>query len=244
IGQTQGELRPKARLAGISAYQVQGMEQARAMLPGTLGNLHFDRTGRGNERNLLVVRPEVLDFDIQQRATRMTGTLHDGETGPLAATHVDRARAAGIVLEKQQMLLVVLPDHDALAQRLLKLERQLNQLYQAEIDLARRQGLYDQARSNPHVVNHSALRQKVYRSLNTPILTAFLLMVEGWNVKAEIEDFRRTERLRSRSRASFGMGSAALDAAIALELLAERSAHNTRAVQMVMNGLKRELIRR
>lgn len=243
IGQAQGELRPKARLADISAYQVQGMEQARAMLPGTLGNLHFDRTGRVNERDLLVVRPEVLDFDIQQRATRMTGTLHDGDRGPLATTNIERARAAGMVLEKQEMLLVVLPNRDALAQRLLKLERQLNQLYQAEIDLARRQGLYDQARSNPHVVNHSALRQKVYRSLNTPILPAFLLMVEGWNVKAELQAYERNLRTRGEFRTGFGEASAVIDAAIALELLAERSAHNTKAVQMVMNGLKRELFR-
>jgi hypothetical protein len=208
------------------------------ILPDTLGNLHFARTGRVNERDLMVVRPEVLGFDIQQRATRMT----DGDT-PVATTSVGQARAAGMALEKQEMLLVVLPNRDALAQRLLALEQQLNELYQAEIELERQRALFDKARNDPLVINHSALRQKVYRTLNTPILPAFLLMVEGWNVKAELQAIKKTERLRSRSRANFGMGSAVLDAAIALELLAERAAHTTRAVQMVMNGLKRELFK-
>ncbi len=238
----QGEMRSEARLGRIDAYRARSIQQARAMLPDTLGNLHFARTGRVNERDLMVVRPEVLGFDIQQRATRMTGTLHDGDT-PIATTSAGQARAAGMALEKQEMLLVVLPNRDELAQRLLALEQKLNELYEAEIELERQKALFDKARNDPLVANHSALRQKVYRTLNTPILPAFLLMVEGWNVKAELQAIKKTERLRSRSRANFGMGSAVLDAAIALELLVERSAHNTRAVQMVMNGLKRELFR-
>lgn len=239
----QEELKPHARLAVLSLYQAQAFQQARAMLPEILGELQFIRSGRVNEKEHYVVRPELLDVDINERATRMSGNVLDAQGNPVATTNVGQARGAGMPEAKEDVLLAVLPKKSEIARKIAQLEGELLQLERRARQLAEQQGIRDEASRVPHAMNRSELRQGLYQTLKSPILPALLTMIEVMNVRAELASVSRTSRERSRGRANWGFVSASYDFVLALELLAERTAHNARMMQTLVKGLDHRLLK-
>ncbi|WP_111493184.1 hypothetical protein [Marinobacter bohaiensis] len=61
-----------------------------------------------------------------------------------------------------------------------------------------------------------------YRSLNTPVLPAFVMLVEAYNVTANSSSFSALTRKRGGNRAMAGMGSALYDFTVTASILAER----------------------
>ena len=61
-----------------------------------------------------------------------------------------------------------------------------------------------------------------YRALNSPVLPAFVMMVEAYNVSANVAAFESMKEQRGRGRATVGVISAVYDATLAVAILAER----------------------
>ncbi|ERH53950.1 hypothetical protein O203_00300 [Ectopseudomonas chengduensis] len=205
------------------------MDMIRGSLPETLGDLHFERSGRVNEREYYIFHPDLLGGELtQQQATRMTGSLLDGQGNPIATTNIGTARQAGMALQKLDVYQMVLPKQHATAARMQAVSRRLTEQYRAQLRLVEQQAAYDQAKASPHLNQASEARRGIYRLLSTPVMPALLTMVEMWNVKAEYSSLEVMLRTRDEVRARFGLGSAAVDLVLALEILAERLAHDIR----------------
>lgn len=239
VGQSQEVLRNDARLARLNIYEARSFQLARTMLPETLGAMRFERSGRVNTRDHYIVRPDLLGMTTTGPGTRMNGTVRDGQGGVTATSNASEARAAGLPAGKQEHLLVVLPVRHETTQRLERLYQQLRELFQAQENLNRQRTSLGEADR----AYQARLRSGVYRTLNSPIMPPLMMGFELFNVRAEWQAYESTIRYRSNARANFGYGSAVYDAALALELLAERVAHDTRVIRMLSASLDRTLLR-
>ncbi len=224
----------RSRLAHLELYtdpsaynQIMGM--IRGSLPETLGDLHFERSGRVNEREYFTFPVDLLGEEMtQQQATRMTGVLLDGHDTPLATTNIGTARQAGMALQKLDVYRMVMPKQHATAARIQAVNRRFREQYQAQLRLVEQQAAYDKAKASPYLNHASEARRGVYRLLSTPVMPALLTMVEMWNVKAEIASFESLQRTHGDNRARLGYIGAIYDFALALEILSERIAHDIR----------------
>jgi len=112
------------------------MDMIRGSLPETLGDLHFERSGRVNEREYYIFHPDLLGVEItQQQATRMTGNLLDGQGNPIATTNIGTARQAGMALQKLDVYQMVMPKRHATAARMQAVSRRLTEQYRAQLRL-------------------------------------------------------------------------------------------------------------
>lgn len=239
VGQSQEALRNEARLARLSMYEARSFQLARTMLPETLGAMHFERSGRVNIRDHYIVRPDLLGMTESGPGTRMTGTVRDGQRGVAATSNAGEARAAGLPAGKQEYLLAVLPINHDTTQRLGRLYQQLRDLFQAQGNLDRQRTSLNEADR----AYQARLRSGAYRTLNSPIMPPLMMMVELFNIQAEWDARQATIRARSTARADWGLTSGIYDAALALELLAERMFHDTRVMRTVSAHLDRTLFR-
>ncbi|WP_203142197.1 hypothetical protein [Marinobacter mangrovi] len=107
-------------------------------------------------------------------------------------------------------------------QRLQTATEQLDEANKKFKELTSRMGSLREDVDAPQKVIAETKGGVAYRSLNTPVLPAFVMLVEVYNFSANYSSYDALERKRGVIRAFGGLGSAAYDLTLTASILAER----------------------
>lgn len=216
-----------------------GLGLLRSTMPQLLGEAMFIRRGRVNVREHYVFGLEDLPPVPAGRPTRFYGEYLDAEGKLLATTNGRQAARAGLD-QTADHVLVVIPRNSATARTISTLNQQFQQANRAAAEaqttqarLMRAEGVLQEA------VDELSARSgsKAYRALNSTPFSAGVLMLELWNVRAEMNSLQATATDKGVIRAGGGAVGALLDLAIAMEALTVKLVSN----QSVLASARRVL---
>ncbi|WP_339490411.1 toxin VasX [Pseudomonas sp. EL_65y_Pfl2_R95] len=225
--QQRAALASRGRQASVRLH-AQGLELMRSTLPQTFGGAMFIRRGNVNTRDYYVFGLEDLPEISSARAVRMYGQFQDAEGNLLATTNGRQAVRSGLTQTSDHML-VAIARTDATARMISTLNQQINQANQAavqaqttQVRATRATGALQQAVDEVDARGGS----RSYRVLNSTPFATGVLMLELWNVRAELNAFQATRAEKSGVRAVVGVAGALIDLAIAMETLTVKFVSN------------------
>lgn len=196
-----------------------GVGLLRSLMPKTFGEMHFiNRRDADPQRYHLFGLSDVPTGD--QRPRRVMGEYLDAQGRPLTvgnAADVFETPSAPRVGHYQ---LVVMPVGHPTVRSLSELNRRINAVHKADVE----------ARAGDNTNVKGALQKgvdelgemgnsRVFRVLNSLPFAAGVLMLEVWNVRTESQGWGQVTREKGSFRVNIGAFGAALDLAIALEML-------------------------
>lgn len=168
------------------------------MAPGTLGGLRIYRTGNVNERDLLIVPQQVMGAQATG-GTQMSGHVFGDGDRLVASTNATAATDAGLAGTKQApVALWVVAEGTPTA----ALFRNTYDLFNRTV-AAEERALAAAAESD-QLERTSQARRHALRVLNHPLLPAFLVGVEMFNVKSMMDSYAQTVRQQGDGRARTG----------------------------------------
>ncbi|AQZ93483.1 hypothetical protein ACFSB1_12575 [Halopseudomonas phragmitis] len=234
---SRSALSEQSRVLKISAFQLDGTDLGRAIAPGTLGGLRIYRTGNVNERDLLIVPQQVMGAQATG-GTQMSGHVFGDGDRLVASTNSTAATDAGLAGTKQApVALWVVAEGTPTAALFRNTYDLFNQTAAAE------ERALAAAAESDQLERTSKARRRALRVLNHPLLPAFLVGVEVYNLAALINTASQVERVRGRARVASGVLATFYDLVLASQILAERIASDTAAMQRVTGALNKPLFR-
>lgn len=218
LNQMRERLGAQARPVNIRLH-ARGVQQLRSVLPATFGLARFVRRA--------AVTQDLYLFGLQDLPTRQARaiTVHGEFLGPtgevLGSTNRTRMPATGVTSANH--LVLAIPVSAPVTQLIREINQQINAAQQADAVAAADAASSTRARSalndaREHLREQRA-RTHTWRVLNSRPFAAAVLMLEMWNVRAEVQGFEATMKEKGFNRAQAGRSAAILDLLIAMEAL-------------------------
>ena len=221
------------------------LQMLRSMLQQDFGDMVFIRRTAANQKNYYFFGLTDLPA-APQNARRVFGELLDMEGQLLASSKGRTANRAGIDQQAQELLLLAIPKNHRTARLIGELNRQIAEELRIQNDLQQARERREAARGRLSEANNAlkqaqerlAQQERGWRRSARGVLgsTAFpagVLILEFFNVQAEFEARRANARNKSGLRAFGGIFSSGVDLVLAMELLANKVAHNHPLVQHI-----------
>ncbi|BAQ83656.1 toxin VasX [Pseudomonas sp. St29] len=218
LNQMRERLGAEARPVNIRLH-ARGVQQLRSVLPATFGLARFVRRA--------AVTEDLYLFGQQDLPTRQARaiTIHGEFLSPtgevLGSTNRTRMPAAGVTSANHQVLAI--PVSAPVTQLIREINQQINAAQQADAVAAADAASSTRARSALNVarehLHEQRARTHTWRVLNSRPFAAAVLMLEMWNVRAEVQVFEESNRVKGSFRAIGGLASASVDLVIAMEEL-------------------------
>ncbi|WP_448646703.1 hypothetical protein [Pseudomonas mohnii] len=199
-----------------------GVGLLRSLMPKTFGDAHFIQRRDADPQHYYVFGlTDVPSGD--QRPHRVMGQYLDAQGRPLKA-HDDVLDTPYALRETHHTLLAIPLKHPT-TNNLSVLNQRINAVYKADVEARATDNAKAKSPLQRGVDEHVAsANSRVHRVLGSLPFAAGVLMLEVWNVRVENNSFKQTEREKGFGRAFLGMGGAAVDLTIALEMLAVKFA--------------------
>lgn len=217
LNQMRERLGASARPVNVTLHG-RGIQQLRSMLPNTFGAAYFMRRGNVTQNYYLFGLEDLPTREATPRT--LYGEFVDKRGRLLGST--DRNRMPGTGVEKAEHLVLAIPRNHSTAQLVSKMNRQLAAAQQA--GAAANAANARLAEANGAL--NTALRQygnqskaPAYRILNSQPFSVGVLMLEMWNVNAEMQSWEQNNREKGKNRSAGSVIGAGLDLLIAMEAL-------------------------
>ncbi|MDF2395441.1 hypothetical protein GWQ44_07815 [Pseudomonas sp. 3MA1] len=218
LNQMRERLGAQAQPVNITLHG-RGVQQLRSLMPATFGPAYFMRRGAVT-RNYYLFGLEDLPTR-QVRAKRIHGEFLDARGNLLGST--SRTRMSGADIASAEHWVLVIPRNHSTAQLVGSLNRHINAAQQADSIAAADAANSTRARSalNDASEHLSQQRRKTHtwRVLNGRPFAAAVLMLEMWNVRAEVQAWEKNASEKGVYRVIGGALGASTDLIIAMEAL-------------------------
>ncbi|MCE4055149.1 hypothetical protein [Pseudomonas sp. Au-Pse12] len=218
LNQMRQRLGAEARPVNIALHS-RGVQQLRSMLPDTFALAHFVRRA--------AVTQDLYLFGLQDLPTRQARaiTVHGEFLSPtgevLGSTNRTRMPATGVTSANH--LVLAIPVSAPVTQLIREMNQQINAAQQADAVAAADAANSTRARSalNDAREHISQQREKIHtwRVLNSRPFAAAVLMLEMWNVRAEVQSKEKNIREKGELRAVGSTAGAYIDLVVAMEAL-------------------------
>ena len=219
------------------------LQLLRSMLQQDFGDMVFVPHNAVNQEKYYFFGLSDLPVSPQE-ARQIFGKLLNPEGGLLGHSDEVRANKAGIDQFVEELLLLAIPKNHRTARLIRELNRQIAEelRIQNDLQLAREQreaarGRLTEAQNalkqakDRLAQQESGWRRSARGMLGSTAFPAGVLILEVFNVQAEFEARKATARNKSGLRAFGGVFSSGVDLALAMEFLADKTAHNHPLVQ-------------
>lgn len=219
------------------------LQLLRGMLQQDFGDMVFVRRSAANQKNYFFFGLSDLPAS-PQRPRHVYGELLDVQGQVLASSNSRMANRADITLPEQDVLLLAVPKNHRTAQLVRELNRQFAEELSIQDDLQQARQRRDAARGRMTEANNalqqareqlarheSGWRRGARGLLYSKAFPAGVLILEVFNVQAEAEATATNMRNKGLGRVFFGSLSAGIDLLLAMELIAQKVAHNQPRVQ-------------
>ncbi|WP_322740736.1 toxin VasX [Pseudomonas saponiphila] len=218
LNQMRERLGAQAQPVNITLHG-RGVQQLRSLMPATFGVAYFMRRGAVTQNYYLFGMEDLPTRQV--RAKRIHGEFLDARGNLLGST--SRTRMSGADIASAEHWVLVIPRNHSTAQLVGSLNRQINAAQQADSVAAADAANSTRARSalNDAREHLSEQRRKTHtwRVLNSRPFAAAVLMLEMWNLRAEVEAWEKNSREKDIFRTAIGIGGASIDLVIAMEAL-------------------------
>ncbi|WP_345891438.1 toxin VasX [Pseudomonas protegens] len=218
LNQMRERLGAQAQPVNITLHG-RGVQQLRSLMPATFGAAYFMRRGAVTQSYYLFGMEDLPTRQV--RTKRIHGEFLDAHGNVLGST--SRTRMSGADIASAEHWVLVIPRNHSTAQLVGSLNRQINAAQQADSVAAADAANSTRARSALNDAREHLSRQRgkthTWRVLNSRPFAAAVLMLEMWNVRAEVQAFEETSRQKGSFRAIGGLASASIDLVIAMEAL-------------------------
>ncbi|MEO4048563.1 toxin VasX [Pseudomonas sp. CAU 1711] len=245
----RAKLGAEAIPAKLKLY-VKDFELLRSMLQDDFAEMVFIRRSRANQKDYFFFGLDDLPA-IEQPARRLYGELLGADGKVLATTNAREAQKAKIDVPAEEHLLLAIPRNHRTAKLARDLNRMLAEQLQSEGKLQQAkqqhraaQGRLAEANSalqdarNRLAKEHGGWGKRMVRgALGSKAFPAGILILEMWNVRAELDALEGTARNKSTLRARAGVVGAGADLVLAMEVLATKLAHNQPLMQSIQKNL-------
>ncbi|PUA44855.1 hypothetical protein C5U62_15870 [Pseudomonas protegens] len=218
LNQMRERLGAEARPVNIRLH-ARGVQQLRSVLPATFGLARFVRRA--------AVTEDLYLFGQQDLPTRQARaiTIHGEFLSPtgevLGSTNRTRMPATGVTSANH--LVLAIPVSAPVTQLIREINQQINAAQQADAVAAADAASSTRARSALNVAREHLREQRArthtWRVLNSRPFAAAVLMLEMWNLRAEVEAWEKNSREKDIFRTAIGIGGASIDLVIAMEAL-------------------------
>lgn len=214
---TRDRLAERARPVNVKLH-ARGVEQLRSMMPNTFGPAYFMRRGAVTQSYYL--------FGLEDLPTRESvpvtyyGEFLDNSGKLLGSTDRTRLPEAGVV--SSEHLVLVIPRNHSTAQLVRNMNQQLTaaQLSNATSDAANARVVQTGSALTEAVDQHRTRNSApAFRILNSRPFSIAVLMLEMWNVNAELQGREAASREKNKNRVRLGVLAAGIDLIIAMESL-------------------------
>lgn len=221
------------------------LQLLRSMLQQDFGDMVFVPHNAVNQEKYYFFG--LSDLPVSPREARQIfGKLLNLEGGLLGHSDEIRASRAGIDQFVEELLLLAIPKNHRTARLISELNRQIAEELRIQNDLQQARERREAARGRLSEANNAlkqaqerlAQQERGWRRsargvLGSRAFPAGVLILEFFNVRAELEAFSANARNKSISRARAGGVSAVADLLLAMEFLASKVAHNQPLVQHI-----------
>lgn len=219
------------------------LQLLRSMLQQDFGDMVFVPHNAVNQEKYYFFG--LSDLPVSPREARQIfGKLLNLEGGLLGHSDEFRANRAGIDQFVEELLLLAIPKNHRTARLIIVRNRQIAEELRIQNDLqvAREQreaarGRLTEAQNalkqakDRLAKQESGWRRSARGMLGSTAFPAGVLILEVFNVQAEFEAYLSNERNKNKFRALSGIVSAGADLLLAMEFLADKTAHNHPLVQ-------------
>lgn len=231
LAQTKQRLGQQGRPITVDLHG-RGLQQLRSMMPETFGYSIFVRRNQFNSSTHYLFGMEDLPTRTQM-ATRYYGEFLDPKGKILGST--DRKRVTGTGVERSEHWVIAIPRDKSTARLVGEMNKRLTAALAADAtaevatEEARMRGA---ALTEAVGVLQGQKSARAFRILNSTPFPVAVLMLELWNVRAEINNYYLNSREKGATRTDWGGVSAVLDLLIALEALTVKLVGNQSVLAM------------
>ncbi len=218
LAQTRQRLGQQGRPITLTLHG-RGLQQLRSMLPGIFGYAVFVRRNQFNRSTHYLFGMEDLPTR-PQTASRFYGEYLGPRGNVLGST--DRRRIGSGDTVPSDHWVIAVPRDKSTARLVGEMNKRLTaaQAADAAADAAVQQAQARGAALTDAVGTLQEQRNaRVYRTLNSTAFPTAVLMLEMWNVRAEINAWDQNDREKGAVRARLGIFGTGLDLLIAIEAL-------------------------
>ena len=217
LERTRAQLAARSRPVNVKLH-AQGVEQLRSMLPNTFGAAYFMRRSQVTQNYYLFGLEDLPSRQSVPKA--FYGEFLDNRGNLLGST--DRNRMPGRGVETAEHLVLAIPRNHSTAQLVSNMNKQLTAAQQSAAATSAANSRITQANTAlaNAVEQHSARSNAAaFRILNSRPFSVGVLMIEIWNVNAELQSKEQNIREKGELRTVGGLMGAYIDLIIAMEAL-------------------------
>lgn len=191
----------------------------RSLMPNTFGEMHFiNRRDADPQRYHLFGLSDVPTGE--QRPRRLMGEYLDAQGRPLTVGNTADAFETPSASRVGNYKLLVMPVAHPTVRSLSELNRRINAVHKADVEARGADNAKVKGALQRGVDGHADLaNSRVQRVLGSLPFAAGVLMLEVWNVRTELDGRKQVTREKGSFRVNVSFAGAALDLAIALEML-------------------------
>lgn len=219
------------------------LQLLRSMLQQDFGDMVFIRRSVANQKDYFFFG--LSDLPASSPTTRqLFGELLDMDGQVLASSSGRTANRIGINQPAQDLLLLAIPKNHRTSRLIRELNRQIAEELNSQNDSQQARQRREAARGRLAEANNavqqareqlarqeSGWRRSARGLLDSKAFPAGILILEVFNVQAEIEAREATIRNKGGFRSAVGLISSGVDLLLAMELLANKAAHNQPRIQ-------------